>query len=351
MMSDFFSVRAIDSHVHIQTWQDLDYMLDYRRRFDFDSVNIACISRYPKDPTSNILGAILKLEDPHFYAHAGLVYPAFPVKTPLDPAYDFAAQADLYDAIGFDGMKMLETKPTYQKETQLPVDDTAYTPYFDRLEKEGTHITWHSCDPEEFWDRNRVPAFALENGWFYGDGTYVTNDALYKQVDTVLTRHPKLHATFAHFFFLSDFPDKAATFLDTYQNVTLDITPGREMYGNFTKHYDTYRAFFRKYADRIIFGSDMESTESQGAAPDLLRTVYRFLTTEDRFSYWDLDIRGIGLSLDDAAQIMRGNFLRECPAPRSVNRAVLRDYIARNLEFVQDSQTRAHIQTYMYNKL
>ena len=350
-MSDFFDVLAVDSHAHIDTWQDLDYMLAYRKRFGFEAVNIASISRYPKDPTDNILSAILKLEDTHFYAHAGLVYPAFPVETPLEPAYDFAAQADLYNAIGFDGMKMLETKPTYQKNTQLPVDDASYTPYFDRLEQQGTHITWHSCDPEEFWDRDRVPAFALENGWFYGDGTYVTNDDLYGQVDTVLKRHPKLHATFAHFFFLSDFPDRAAAFLDAHENVTLDITPGREMYGNFTKHYDAYRAFFRKYTDRILFGSDMERTESQGAAPELLGAVYRFLTTEDRFSYWGLDIRGIGLSRDEAQQIMCENFRRECPAPRPVNRPALREYITRNLEFVRDMQTRAQIQAYLQNKL
>ena len=350
-MSNFFSVPAIDSHVHMETWPDLAYMRGYRTRFGFDAVSIACTNPRAKDPTANLLAAVLKLENPHFYAHAGLVYPEMPVQTPVVPAYDFAAQAREFAAIGFDGIKMLETKPTFQKQTRLPADDAAYEPFFALLEKNGTHITWHSCDPEEFWDRDRAPAFAFENGWFYGDGTYVTNDALYRQVYAVLDRHPKLCASFAHFFFLSDFPDRAAALLDKYENVTLDITPGREMYGNFTKHYDAYREFFRKYAGRILFGSDMTRSEFQGPPTELLGAVYRFLTTEDRFTYWDLDIRGVGLGKEDAEQIMRTNFLRYCPAPRPIDRVALRAYMERTVAFVQDGDTRAALVQYMNEKL
>ena len=350
-MSNFFSVKAIDSHVHMTTWPDMEYMLNYRRRFGYENVNIACTSERAKDPVCNILGAIIKLEDPHFYAHSAIIYPVFPVKAPVPDGWDFAAQAAELDQIGFDGMKMLETKPTYQKNTCMPMDDPIYEPYFAYLESHDKHIVWHSCDPEEFWDKDRAPAFAFENGWFYGDGSYVTNDELYRQVYAVLQRHPKLRVSFAHFFFLSDFPERAAELLDTYENVTLDITPGREMYGNFTKHYDAYHAFFRKYADRIVFGSDMTRDEFQGAAPDLLGAVYRFLTTEDRFRYWDLDIRGIGLCPDDAEKIMSGNFRRFCPAPRPINKAALRAYIDRNLEYVQDAPTRAAILDYAQKSL
>ena len=98
-MSNFFSVPAIDSHAHMEAWPDLAYMRGYRARFGFDAVSIACINPRAKDPTANPLAAVLKLEDPHFYAHAGLVYPEFPVRTPVDAACDFAAQAREFAAI------------------------------------------------------------------------------------------------------------------------------------------------------------------------------------------------------------------------------------------------------------
>ena len=101
-MAQFFSVPATDSHVHITAPEDLAYMKDYCSRFGFDGVNVACINHEVLDASSNILAAILKLEDSRFMAHAGLLYPCFPVVTPVPAEFDFLAQAKEFTAIGFD---------------------------------------------------------------------------------------------------------------------------------------------------------------------------------------------------------------------------------------------------------
>ena len=147
------SVPVIDSHVHLYHKACIDYFQNYYREHGFDYVNFACLCCAGYSSTgNNLLAAAAKLADPHFYAHGGLYYPAAPVQLPMPEGWDFLTQAKELLDMGFDGMKMLETKPTTAKAHALPVSDMAYDPYFAYLEETGTHIVWHACDPETFWD-------------------------------------------------------------------------------------------------------------------------------------------------------------------------------------------------------
>ena len=334
---------VIDSHVHLYHKGCLDYFQNYYREHGFDYVNFACLCCAGYCSTgNNLLAAAAKLADPHFYAHGGLYYPAAPVQLPMPEGWDLLTQAKELLDMGFDGMKMLETKPTTAKAHALPVSDMAYDPYFAFLEETGTHIVWHACDPETFWDKDQAPAFAFEEGWFYGDGSFPTKEQIYRDVFAVLDRHPKLNATFAHFFFLSDFPDEAARVMETYPNISFDITPGREMYDYFARRRDTWKAFFEKYADRIVFGTDMTSDEFQGGVGDILAAMRRFLETDDVFRYWDFEIRGLGLSPEKAQAIEGGNFARMVgPAPKPMDKAKLARYVEKALPEVRDAQDRA----------
>lgn len=331
---------AIDSHVHIRDHHCLPYMQDYRVQHHFEAVNIACLAKNPlNNPLENILAALLKLNDPHFYAHATLLYPDGPISDQL-----FAHQAENDFAIGFDGIKMLEGKPTMRKKTGLPLDDPVYEPYFSFMEENGHHIIWHVADPETFWDKDKAPAFSFSEGWFYGDGSYPSKQQLYEEVSHVLARHPKLNVTFAHFFFLSDFPEEAEALMQQYQTVTLDITPGREMYENFSKRPAYWRDFFHRYADRILFGTDMTRMETQGSASDLIAAMKRFLATEDVFSYWDFNIHGLGLSQADCTRIGKINFTdRVRPSPRPIDPKALRTYIDRQIDAVPDRKEQEFI--------
>lgn len=308
----------IDSHVHISGSGCLDFMKKYCTEQQFQAVNIACLGhKKPNDPLQNILAALLKLQDDRFYAHGSLLYPAMPVDRSRADSLDFARQVQELDAIGFDGVKMLEGKPTTRKLIGLAQNDPAYDAYYAWMEQAGRHIVWHVADPETFWDKDLAPEFSFASGWFYGDGTFLTKQQLYDEVVDVLERFPGLNVTFAHFFFLSDFPDQAEALLRQFPQVTLDITPGREMYENFSLRTDRWRSFFHRYADRILFGTDMTSTEFQGAAGELVDTMRRFLATNDTFTYWDFTIRGLGLSPADCARIGQANFLERVGESRA----------------------------------
>ncbi|MGI6337544.1 MAG: amidohydrolase family protein [Eubacteriales bacterium] len=333
---------VIDSHVHMEHVADMDYFRNYRKTHGFDYVNLACICSGRRFSTgNNLLAAAMKLSDPHFFAHGGLYYPSVPVVKPIPAEWEFSLQAKELLDCGFDGIKMLETKPTTRKAHDLAVCDPVYDDYYAFLERTGTHIIWHACDPETFWDAATAPEFSFKEGWFYGDGTFSTKQAIYDEVYNVLDRYPKLNATFAHFFFLSDFPDEAEKFLSTYSNVSLDITPGREMYDYFSRRRDTWKAFFTKYADRIVFGTDMTADEFQGGVGDILSTMRRFLATDDVFTFWDFTIRGLDLPKDAVEKIEGDNFARMvAPTPKPMNKPKLARYVEHSLPLVRDESDR-----------
>lgn len=191
-------------------------------------------------------------------------------------------QIDLITNIGFDGIKMVEGKPNVRKMLGVRFDSMFYESYFERLEEKRIPLLFHVADPEEFWDPKKVPSWAKEQGWFY-DSTYPTKSQLYEEVGNVLDRHDDLRVIFAHFYFLSGNIDAASSFLDKYKNVLLDITPGIEMYYNFSNDHSSWRDFFIKYQDRILFGTDANSEQDVESAVARIWFVRNFLETDSVF--------------------------------------------------------------------
>jgi predicted TIM-barrel fold metal-dependent hydrolase len=192
-------------------------------------------------------------------------------------------QVDLMENIGFDGVKMVEGKPSVRKLLGIRFDSSFYEGYFERLEKRHVPLLFHVADPEEFWDPEKVPSWAREQGWFY-DSTYPTKANLYEEVSNVLDKHSNLRVIFAHFYFLSGDIDAAYTFLDRYKNVFLDITPGIEMYYNFSNNHTSWRDFFIKYQDRILFGTDASSEQDVESAIARIWFVRNFLEMDSKFN-------------------------------------------------------------------
>jgi hypothetical protein len=256
----------------------------------------------------------------------------------------FADYVDTLRALGCDGVKMIEGKPSMRKMLPIPrFDGQIYEPYWARLAERGMPLIFHVNDPEEFWDPIRAPGWAREQGWFYGDGSFIDNEAQYTEVLNVLDRYPELKVVFAHFFFLSAQLPRLAEYLDRYPNMVVDLTPGIEMYHNFSAAPDAARAFFLKYQDRIVYGTDIGArallvAPEEGIDPGdsharayLVRT---FLETEDEF--WlpeghgflfgklETPFRGIGLPRPVLEKIYYRNFERLAGArPRELDPAAV----------------------------
>jgi len=202
-----------------------------------------------------------------------------------------------------------------------------------------TPLLFHVNDPEEFWDAHKIPDWAIQRGWFYGDGTFVNNESQYAEIFNVLAKNPTLKVIFAHFFFLSAQLPRLADLLDRFPNVCIDLTPGIEMYRNFSANIDAARAFFIKYQDRILFGTDIgarallttpQADIQVSESRERVTLVRNFLENPGEFSlqpgsgflFGNPEAPFLGLNLPETVlhKIYHQNFERiVAPSPRPLN--------------------------------
>ena len=204
------------------------------------------------DITDNFKALYLKSRMHGVYANLGLIH-HFDER---DTQEYYLDQVKTYYAMGCDGIKMLEGKPDYRKQFNRPLDDSSLDLFYGFCEEKGLPIVMHFGDPREFWDRERIPKWALERGWLY-DESFTPFEKGQKEVEGILSKFPKLRLTLAHFFFVSDDYDYACRFMEKWENVCFDLTPGTEMYFNFDANAERWRDFFLKYSHRILYGTDI----------------------------------------------------------------------------------------------
>ena len=231
--------------------------------------------------------------------------------------------------IGCDGVKFLIGKPDRRKNIGLPLDDEVFRPMFELAERTQFPILWHVGDPPEFWSEQTVPRWARQRGWWY-DATHPPKAQIDAEIANVFRRHPRLRLILPHFFFLSDRLDDAAALLEQYPSYMLDLAPGVEMFHNFSARRQDARAFFIRFADRIIFGTDFGMTCGWGHDRGMM--IRRFLETDEIFDVPDdpamtpddrPPLRGIALPREVLKLIYAQNFRRvvgEWPRPLRIER-------------------------------
>ena len=343
----------IDSHWHLYICEDeqgrdfCEVMDALQKQYGLKALNICSIPIYQElGPAQNLLAALYKLHNPTAYAYGGIVYPTKPFQKPMPPEMDPLSQYRELMQIGFDGIKMLETKPLEQKQYGILIDDEYFDGLFAACEQDATPMIWHVADPSTFWDLQRIPERFLQRGWFYGDGTYMSHEEIYGQVYRVLERHPRLKATFAHFFFLSENPGQLEKLFETYAGISIDITPGAEMYGDFRENRDAWRDFFIRYADRIMLGTD---TSVNGGNMDRFYQRYEavrdFLTTDREVTVITETCRGLALPPDICDKILCQNFEAAAgKTPKPVDTNALKRYVEKYLHLITDKKLSRYIQ-------
>jgi len=192
------------------------------------------------------------------------------------------------------------------------IDDERFAPIFEKAGELGVAVMFHTADPDAFFlpvdGRNeRYEELAAHPEWGVQYAT-TTKSELLDQRDRVFARHPATRFVAAHVGECSEQLSRAAKTLDLYPNVSVDIGArtaelGRQPY--------TARDFFLRYADRILFGTDL--------LPDIsmYRAHFRFLETADEyFEYpshasrqgrWN--IYGLSLPQDVLKKVYRENAL------------------------------------------
>ena len=228
--------------------------------------------------TQNPIGLWLKHRFPdtvYFFASADhKILPrgpdlAQPDQMPLDE------MVRTYSRLGVDGWKSVIGKPDRYA---LPLDAPKLESLYAELEIQRLPLFLHAGDPIEFWDPKAIPEWALEE-WAY-DSSRPSLEELRRQAEIILSRHPRLVVIFAHFFFMGNELDRAASLMERYPGVHLDLTPGIEMFFGFSAERKRAKEFLVSYANRIHVGSYGSFSRSPVSVISMIR---RFLETDDVF--------------------------------------------------------------------
>jgi predicted TIM-barrel fold metal-dependent hydrolase len=328
----------IDCHIHYPHPQLMDSLMNTCDRLGIHRLNIVCT---PDQKRLSLVPDALHLKS-HYpekvFVFGGLDVSVY-FREPNRVGELFAEYIDLLLLLGCDGIKMIEAKPQMRKMLPVPpFNSSVFSPYWQKLAETKFPLLIHVNDPEEFWDAKKAPKWAFERGWFYGDGSYINNERQYAEILDVLRNNPTLTVIFAHFFFMSAQLDRLSEYLDQFPNMAVDLTPGVEMYYNFSQNIQKTHDFFLKYQDRILLGTDIgarallvdstkgiqfdESQRRVFLVRNFLENTGAFHLDENGFLFGDSKgpLFGLGLPKEALEKIYFKNFERLVSTqPRKLN--------------------------------
>ncbi len=337
--------KIIDMHTHLEAWENEEFS-DFTRCFDkyreitgVSAINICTVPAAQSNVCNNIMLALYKIANENTYIHGGFEHIIYPMTENMPKGMDLVTQYRELMEIGFDGIKLIEGKPNCLK----PLGNNLNHPSFDRLysemERDSTHIVFHINDPYDCWDREKTSQEFIDNGWFYGDGTHLTFEEIYNQAMELLSKHPNLKATLAHFFFCGDMPNRLEEIFERFPNVCVDITPGCEMYHSFENNHDFYVEFFSKYSDRILLGTDGTFPWATKCHSWCLNVLYEFIATDHKnMAFDDSILTGLNLNKEAKENILYKNYeSRVDKKPKAINKDALKRYVEKYKQFISDN--------------
>lgn len=165
----------------------------------------------------------------------------------------------------------------------VSVDDPRLEPIWKTAGELGLPVLIHIADPVAFfWDLNpqneRWEELQAHPDWHFPAPQFPTFEFILQSLANLVSKYPATTFIGAHVGCYAENLDWVGNLLDRCPNFYVDIGAripelGRQPY--------TARKFFIKYADRILFGTDM--------SPDLdsYRIYYRFLESDDEYFNYD----------------------------------------------------------------
>ena len=162
------------------------------------------------------------------------------------------------------------------------IDHPRLDPIFQALEDNGIPLIIHVGDPDTYY------ASQYRDSEKYG-----TKGEHLKQMEEVITRHPKLKFQIPHFGAQPEIHrlPALARWMDEFPNVVVDTASSRWMARELSKDTEKARGFMLKYSDRVLFGTDLFSSR------DALDFSGRYVA---QLVLWETSERGTPLPFPDA---------------------------------------------------
>lgn len=312
-LQDFYSLRKIDAHVHINTERPDVPEQAKKDNFILISINTEEIPEYPSVSKQQdyILKQRILFPNEIFYLTS------FETESINQPGWSDRQLKYLKNSFGKGaiGIKVYKNIGMTIRDTAgqfIFIDDPMFDPIFNYLEENGIPVCGHIGEPKNCW-------LPVEKMTTNNDRRYYTNhpqyhlylhpeypsyEKLIQSRDHLLEKHPNLKFIGAHLGSLEWSVDEIAKRLEKFPNMSVDLTErlGHLQYQSM-QNYDRVRNFFIKYQDRILYGTDIEPQESQTPeevkekAHDIWIRDWKYFTGSDSLEHSFVNGRFKGLKL------------------------------------------------------
>jgi len=312
-VADFDKVPKIDAHLHLHgASQDAYLALARRDNFRALTINVD----YPDFPA---LARQRSVASKLAHAHPDQVAWAATFSTEgfERPGWTAATIKDLDGALrdGAVGVKVWKNIGMSLRDAGgklVMVDDARFDPLFANLAQRGAMVLGHQGEPHNCW-------LPLEQMTVNNDREYFKNHPAYHMYkhpempgyeqqmaarDRLLARHPTLRFTGVHMASLEWDVGRLGKWLDAHPGASIDVAAriGQIQYQS-QRDPQQVRAFFLKYQDRLMYGSDLAQSDGQSDADftrdldTVWRRDWRYFVSTDSFAVPELDkpVRGLAL--------------------------------------------------------
>jgi len=136
---------------------------------------------------------------------------------------------------------------TAAKPDDLRMDENEMARVFDVMKDEGIPFLLHLSDPDTYYSTR-----------YTDTSVYSSKERDLDELEGVLKRHSALKFQLAHFGSQPEIYrlDNLARWFDTYPNFNIDTSSARWVSRELSKDPRRAREFFKKYQNRIVFGTD-----------------------------------------------------------------------------------------------
>jgi predicted TIM-barrel fold metal-dependent hydrolase len=332
-VADFAKVRKFDAHVHVNVKDPAFLDQAVADNFEILSINVDYPAFPPISLQADAAHHFAKVDPKHFHYAATFSMKGFGsdgwaqrTNASLDSEFQQGALAvKIWKNVG-----MVERDAKGQL---IFIDDKGFDPVLDHLAAKGVPLIAHQAEPYNCWLPLEQMTTKNDKAYFSEHPEYhmylhpemPRYETLMAKRDAMVADRPKLRFVGAHMASLEWNVDEAAKFLDAHPNAVIETAARMaQIQYQSVRDHEKVRAFFNKYQDRILYGTDLTLNPGDNAqafkkvAHDYWLANWTYLATTEtqRVDDIDADARGLALPKSVIDKIYYGNAKREFLAGR-----------------------------------
>jgi predicted TIM-barrel fold metal-dependent hydrolase len=313
--ADFARVAKLDAHVHLN--RDSSDFPEIARtdRFELLSINVDHPG-FPALAQQATIAYKMHAADPkHFHFATTFSMNGFGSQD-WDAQTQRAIEAGI--AHGAVAVKIWKNVGMVAKDIagkRVFLDDPRFDPVIAAIQARGIPLIAHQGEPRDCWLPLAQMATEDDSGYFGERPQYYMylhpEEPSYARLmairDRFVARHPKLAFDGAHLASLEWSVDELSRFLDRYPNTVVDLAARiSHVQAQSNANYAKVRAFFVKYQDRLLYGTDLTDspTTAKAGAQDTDTPGYIKQKADDT---WRSDWRYLATPLSQPIAAIRAN--------------------------------------------